>query len=58
MYDNSTGLHRLMTFLRDDFHHMLDGFQTEELLTLSDEPLRLGRWVDLAREVCAELVFG
>jgi hypothetical protein len=47
-----------MTFLRDDFHHMLDGFQTEELLTLSDEPLRLGRWVDLAREVCAELVFG
>jgi hypothetical protein len=54
MYDNLTGLHGLMAFLRDDFHQMLDGFEIEQLLTLNNEPLWLGRWLDLARDVCAE----
>jgi len=37
MYDNPDGLHRLMAFLRDDFHHMLDWFEAEGLLTLNNE---------------------
>jgi hypothetical protein len=32
MYDNPSGLHRLMAFLRDDFMHYLDWFEREELL--------------------------
>lgn len=37
MYDNPDGLHRLMAFLRDDFHHMLDWFEAEGLLSLDNE---------------------
>jgi len=37
MYDNPNGLHRLMAFLRDDFHHMLDWFEAEGLLSLDNE---------------------
>ena len=36
-YDNPAGLHRLMAFLRDDFLHMLDWFEREELLTLNNQ---------------------
>lgn len=37
MYDNPSGLHRLMAFLRDEFNHYLDWFETEQLLTLNNE---------------------
>ena len=37
MYDNPTGLHRLMAFLRDDFQHMLDWYEQENLLHLNNE---------------------
>jgi hypothetical protein len=42
MYDNPTGLHRLMAFLRDDFQHMLDWFEREELLSLNQEDDYIG----------------
>jgi predicted metalloprotease with PDZ domain len=29
-------------------------FAMKDVHTLNDEPMRLGRWVDLAREVCAD----
>ncbi len=37
LYDNPAGLHRLMGLLRDDFLHMLDWFENEQLLTLNNE---------------------
>ncbi len=37
LYDNPAGLHRLMAFLRDDFMHMLDWMEQENLLTLNNE---------------------
>jgi hypothetical protein len=42
MYDNPSGLHRLMAFLRDDFLHMLDWFENEQLLSLNNENDYLG----------------
>lgn len=42
MYDNPTGLHRLMAFLRDDFLHMMDWFEREQLLTLNNRNDYLG----------------
>ena len=32
-------------------------FAMKDVHTLNDQPMRLGRWVDLAREVCAEAGF-
>lgn len=37
MYDSPDGLHRLMALLRDDFMHLLDWFEAENLLTLNNE---------------------
>jgi hypothetical protein len=37
MFDNPSGLHRLMAFLRDDFMHYLDWFESEHLLPLNNE---------------------
>jgi hypothetical protein len=37
LYDNPGGLHRLMAFLRDDFLHLLDWFEREELFTLNNQ---------------------
>ncbi len=37
MYDNPSGLHRLMAFLQADFQQMLDWFERENLLTLNNE---------------------
>jgi hypothetical protein len=37
LYDNPAGLHRLMAFLRDDFLHLLDWFESEKLLTLNNQ---------------------
>jgi hypothetical protein len=37
MYDHPQALHRLMTFLRDDFLHRLDWFEQEGLLTLNNK---------------------
>ena len=37
MYDNPDGLHRLMALLRDDFIHLLDWCERENLYTLNNE---------------------
>ena len=37
MYDNPAGLHRLMAFLRDEFLHLMDWFEQEELLSPNNE---------------------
>jgi len=37
MYDNPSGLHRLMAFLQADFHQVLDWYESENLLTLNNE---------------------
>lgn len=37
MYDNPNGLHRLMTLLRNDFLHLLDWCESENLYTLNNE---------------------
>jgi hypothetical protein len=37
MYDNPSGLHRLMAFLCDDFMQYLDWFEREELLPLNSD---------------------
>jgi hypothetical protein len=42
IYDNPAGLHRLMAFLRDDFLHMLDWFEQEELLSPNNEDDYIG----------------
>jgi len=36
MYDNPKGLHRLMTFLRDDFLHRLNWYEQEGLLSINN----------------------
>ncbi|MCU0489484.1 MAG: hypothetical protein MUE67_11090, partial [Anaerolineales bacterium] len=45
MYDNPSGLHRLMALLQEDFHQMLDWYEREDLLTLNNwqpgDPVRL-----------------
>lgn len=42
MYDNPVGLHRLMAFLRDEFLHMMNWFEKEELLSLNNEDDYIG----------------
>ena len=37
MYDNPSGLHRLMAFLRDDHMHLVDWLEAEGLYTLNNE---------------------
>jgi hypothetical protein len=37
MYDNPAGVHRLMTFLRDEFLHFLDCFEREGILALNNQ---------------------
>ena len=47
--------------IKDDIRHTLDirgqaplEFAMKDVHTLCDQPWRLGRWVQLAREVCTE----
>jgi hypothetical protein len=42
MYDNPTGLHRLLAFLQEDFIHMMDWFENEDLLSLNNEDDYIG----------------
>lgn len=42
MYDNPEGLHRLMSFLRDEHLHFIDWFEKQGLLTLNNEDDYIG----------------
>lgn len=42
MYDNPAGLHRLMAFLRDEFLHLMDWFEREELLSPNNQDDYIG----------------
>ncbi|MDF1514455.1 MAG: hypothetical protein P1S60_11655 [Anaerolineae bacterium] len=50
MYDNPAGLHRLMSFLRDECLNFISWFEREELLTLNNEADYVGSgsqgWTD------------
>lgn len=42
MYDNPEGLHRLMSFLRDEHIHFIKWFESEGLLTMNNEDDYIG----------------